>query len=108
LKYVPDRSEDPLIAARLFEETGYEAHDWTKVAEGPSSAGLTDEMITMYFATGAHKVAEPTGDGDEQIALHTVLLSEVSTWLASAAAAGKLLDLKIFAALHFARDRTSE
>src|SRR5689334_6078705 len=46
--------EDLADAAKreLLEETGYEASELKRVAEGASSAGMTDEVITLFVARG--------------------------------------------------------
>lgn len=102
-----DEGEAPELAARreLVEETGYEAQTLREVARGPSSAGLADEQIVIYLATDLRRVHAGGGDATEDIVVHHVPLSEVDAWLATQTAAGKLVDLKVYAGLHFARNR---
>ena len=85
----------------LLEETGYEAADLIRVAEGPPSAGLSDEVITMFVGMRARKVGEAHGDGNEEITLHEVPLADVPDWLAGKQREGCLIDLKIYCGLYF-------
>lgn len=96
-------AEDWQSAARreLEEETGYTADSFTLLAEGPTSAGLTDECIKLVRAHNVRKIGNPAPDGDEQITLHEIPLPEIPPFLASRQAAGHLIDPKVFAALHF-------
>lgn len=96
--------EDPAIAAarELEEETGYRAKGMVYLGKGPSSAGLTDEMISLYEARDVEKVGEGLGDGNEKITLHEVPLGELRTFLERGEAAGKAVDLKIYSALWLA------
>ena len=72
------------------------------IGGGTASAGLTDELITLFRATGLNKVGDPTPDGDENITVHEVPLDEVVGWLRKQAERGALTDLKVFSALYFA------
>jgi ADP-ribose pyrophosphatase len=98
-------TEDLADAARreLLEETGYEARGVERVAEGAASAGMTDEVITLFRATGLKKTGDAKGDGSEDITVHEVALDGVTAWLDTRAAEGKLVDLKVYAGLYFAR-----
>jgi ADP-ribose pyrophosphatase len=95
--------EELADAARreLLEETGYSAREMTPVASGPPSAGLSDEVITMFVARGLTKTGEGAGDGSEQITLHEVPVGEVRAFVERKAKAGMLVDLKVFAGLYF-------
>jgi ADP-ribose pyrophosphatase len=86
----------------LLEETGYEASQMTYVGGGPASAGLTDELITIFVATGLHKTGLALGDGDEDITLHEVPIAELIPWIEGQSQKGFLIDLKVYSALHFA------
>lgn len=98
-------NEDLSDAARreLLEETGYEAETMTRLAAGAASAGMVDEIITLYRATGLRKTGAGEGDGHEQIETHEVPLDQVERWLAEQEKQGKLVDLKVYAGLYFAR-----
>lgn len=98
-------SEDLAAAARreLREETGYEAGEMIELAAGPTSAGLTDEMVTLFLARKLRKVGDGGGDAGESITVHEIPIAEVEAWVAGRRAGGMLIDLKVYAALHFAR-----
>ena len=98
-------ADEPLEEAarrELLEETGYGAREMTFLTAGPSSAGLTDEMLTMFRATGLEKVAAGGGHGDEDIQVHEIPLDEVVAWLAEKARQGVPADPKVYAGLFFA------
>lgn len=102
----PGTENEPLIEAarrELLEETGYHADTWRQVAQGTSSSGLTDEVITLFVASGLRKVAPGGGDGSERITVHDIPLNEVEPWLARQLDAGAKVDLKVYSALYFAR-----
>jgi len=96
--------EDLEVAARreLLEETGYEAGDLELLTEGPISAGLSTEIITVYLARGVKKVGPGGGDDSEDIIFHAVPLSEVGEWLAEKESQGILADAKVYSGLYFA------
>ena len=85
----------------LREETGYAADDAVVLTEGPTSAGLTDECITLVRALGVRKAGEPEPDGDENIEVHLVPLKDVDAFLQHRVALGNLVDAKVYAALYF-------
>jgi ADP-ribose pyrophosphatase len=100
------RNEDLSIAAarELEEETGYRASRMTFLASGTSSAGLCDEIITLFRAEQLSKVHNGGGDSTEQITVHEIPLADVEHWLANQQNRhNKLIDLKVYSALHFAR-----
>ena len=100
-----DAGESLAAAAKreLLEETGYRASRVKKLAEGTSSAGLTDEIITLFLATGLKRASDPPRDESENITLHLVPLQQVESFCAKAVRQGKQVDLKVYSALHFAR-----
>jgi len=104
----PDDPDEPMERAarrELLEETGFESGSWSRLAETPTSAGLTSEIVTFFLAASARRVGPAAGDGDEQISLHEVPLDGLDAWLDSARARGLLVDSKIYAGLHLARHR---
>ena len=97
-------AEELAEAARreLLEETGYQAAEMTRLCAGTASAGLGDEVVTLFRAAGLKKVGAGEGDGHEQITLHEVPLAGIERWLDDQAAGGKLVDLKVYTGLYFA------
>lgn len=96
-----DPEESILTAAtrELEEETGYRAERLTHLITCPSSAGLSDEMVTILLAEGLQRTGSGGGDDSEDITVHAVPLDQASEWLAQAQRDGRQLDPKIFAAL---------
>ncbi|GMW03643.1 MAG: hypothetical protein AMXMBFR84_47770 [Candidatus Hydrogenedentota bacterium] len=96
--------EPMLDAARreLLEETGYTASDWLLVTEGPSSAGMSTEQITVYIASGLTRVAEGGGVHNEDIAVFDVPIGEAEHWLDQKRQEGAQVDLKVYLALYYA------
>ena len=98
-------TEDLAAAAtrELEEETGYRAARMERLTVGVSSAGLTDELITLFRATQLTKVGNGGGDEHEAIQVHEIPLPEVIPWLNRRANEGLLIDLKVYSALYFAQ-----
>ncbi|MEO0414521.1 MAG: NUDIX hydrolase [Verrucomicrobiota bacterium] len=102
---IPLQEDEPLITAakrELKEETGYEAQNWDTLTAGPSSAGMSNEYITLFHATGLTKMGEGGGTSDEDIKVHLVHMSDVPTWCADKQAEGYMVDFKIFASMYLA------
>ncbi|HEV8293678.1 MAG TPA: NUDIX hydrolase [Tepidisphaeraceae bacterium] len=99
------RDENLALAAsrELEEETGYRAARMTLLASGTASAGLCDEIITLFRAEDLEKVHDGGGDASEEITVHEIPVDQVEHWLNAQLAQNKLVDLKVYSALHFAR-----
>lgn len=89
----------------LLEETGYEAKQMRMVGEGPPSAGISDEIITMFVASKLRKTGDAAGDGSEDITVHEVDVDRVEAFLKRKSREGCLVDLKVYTGLYFIRDR---
>ena len=101
---VPGQSDEPLAAAairELREETGYQAEQMQQLTAGPSSAGLTSEIVTLFLASGLTKVGPGGGDASEDIRVHEVPLVDVHDWLARKLQDGAPTDPKVYAGLYF-------
>ena len=98
-----DRNESLETAAQreLLEETGYEANDWTCLGDVVSSAGLTDEVVTVFRARELRKVGLGGGDDSEDIIIHEVPLVDLADWIAASASAGKRIDSRVYGTATF-------
>lgn len=104
------RGEALEAAARreLEEETGFVAQTVEKLWAGPPSAGLSDEVVTFFHASGLVRKNDGGGVGDEQIQVHLVPLEDAEAWLAAAEAKGWLVDPKVWAGLYWLRAHAAE
>lgn len=95
--------EDALLAARreLEEETGYACERVALVHAGPSSAGMSTEMMVFVRATGLTRTGPGGGDESEDIIVHEVARGEAGAWLLGKAREGYSIDPKLFAGLWF-------
>ena len=96
------QKEAALTAAKreLLEETGYGGGRWKFLATGPSSAGLTNEMIHFFAADGVIRCGEPNPQAGEKIEVHVVALARLMPFLRRQEKAGRRVSYKIFAALY--------
>ena len=87
-------SNDPKETAKreLEEETGYTCDSVELVVKGPTSPGITSEIVSIYRAKGVRKIGPGGGVGSEKITVHRVPLHEVQEWLKQQKA---LIDLKL-------------
>lgn len=95
-------AEEVAAQRELKEETGFEGTEWQLLARGPTTPGMSDEVMALYMASGLRRVSTVLGDGDEQITLHEIPLSGVLGWLESMARSGRMIDLKVYSGLFLA------
>lgn len=95
--------EGALLAAQreLEEETGYRCTHVSYVHRGPSSSGMSTEMITFVRAHALTRVGPGGGDESEHIVVHEIPRTEAAQWLMARAADGYSIDPKLFAGLWF-------
>jgi ADP-ribose pyrophosphatase len=101
---LPDQGdEDAMLAARreLEEETGYRCRRVEFIHTGPSSSGMSTEMIAFVRAWELEKVGPGGGDETENIIVHEVPRRDAGAWLFARAAEGYSIDPKLFAGLWF-------
>ncbi len=92
-------------ARELEEETGFRAGRFEILGTGPSSGGLTSEVVTFLQTGGLERVGEGGGVEGENIRVHLVPLSQVDSWLSKRAEEGFLIDPKVYAGLYFLSKR---
>ena len=97
----PDESLLDAAQRELEEETGYVAEQLETLMSCPSSAGMSDEIITFVLARGLRRVGPGGGDDSEDIEVSAIALDRVDDWLAAQAAAAKPIDPKVFTALYW-------
>jgi len=99
--------ESPEETARreLEEETGFVCEAIEALGSGPSSPGITSEIIHLFRATGLRRTGEGGGVGGEDIEVHQVPLADVEHWLQRKRGEGVLVDMKVWAGLYFLTKR---
>ncbi|MBI4237520.1 MAG: NUDIX hydrolase [Deltaproteobacteria bacterium] len=97
------RQEASAVCAQreLLEETGYHAARLEPVFQGPVSAGLSSEQIEIFVALDLTQIHAGGGEPGEGITVHRVPLATIDNWLATQAATGKLIDVKLAAGLYW-------
>ncbi len=103
-----DETPEQAVAKELREETGYVVtpDNIRLLAKGPALAGLTDEINGLYLATGAKKKDEGGGVSGEGENIVTLVfpLSTALEKLRECEDDGCVIDLKVYAGLHFLED----
>lgn len=100
-------SDDAAQTAKkeLEEETGFTCEGVERLAAGPTSPGITSEIVTFYRATGVRREGSGGGVSGEDITVHVVRRSDVPRWLEQRERDGVLVDLKIWGGLYFVQRR---
>jgi ADP-ribose pyrophosphatase len=98
-----DAGESVLVAAEreLLEETGWRAGKIEYLMTGPSSAGMSTEVMAFVRATQLVREGEGGGDESEDILVHEIAIGEAPRWLAQKMAEGYSIDAKVWAGLYF-------
>ena len=101
-------SNDPADAAKreLEEETGWRCREIRFLAKGPTSPGITSEIVSLYRAGGLSRAGKGGGVGGENIEVHEVPLRDIEKWLRKKQDANVMVDLKVRSALYFATQST--
>jgi 8-oxo-dGTP pyrophosphatase MutT (NUDIX family) len=71
--------EDERAAAEreLYEETGHRAASWRRLGEVHPNPAFLSNRCGTWLATGLERLADPPGDGEEEITLETARLEEI-------------------------------
>lgn len=98
-----NRDESAIQAAQreLLEETGYRAARIAYVMAGPSSSGMSNEIIAFVRARDLVREHAGGGDATEDIVVHEIARGEAPRWLAQKMREGYSIDPKLFAGLYF-------
>jgi ADP-ribose pyrophosphatase len=92
-----DSSKDVETIARqeLEEEAGFACTSIERIASGPTSPGITSEIVHIVRAGGLRRTGEGGGVGGEEIAVHLVPQRDALEWLQKKESEGVLVDLKV-------------
>jgi ADP-ribose pyrophosphatase len=95
--------ESAILAAEreLLEETGYRAGRIAYFMEGPSSSGMSNEIIAFVRAYDLVREHAGGGDASENIVVHEVPRADAPRWLVEKMREGYSVDPKLFAGLYF-------
>ena len=98
-----DSAESAVAAAarELTEETGYRAGRVELLMAGPSSAGMSNEMIAFVRAYDLTREHVGGGDHTEDIIVHEISREDAPAWLVQKWREGYSIDPKLFAGLYF-------
>lgn len=83
----------------LLEETGWQAEEVKVLMIGPSSAGMSNEVIAFARARKLTRIHAGGGDESENIIVHEVPVKEAALWLTQKMADGYSMDPKLWAGL---------
>lgn len=99
-----DHDEDIKIAAmrELLEETGYRAGFLEELLTCPSTPGMSDEIVTIFYAGDLERTGSGGGTDEEDITVHHVPLESAPRWLEERMTEGIMVDPKIYAGLFWA------
>ncbi len=94
--------EDAVAAAHreLIEETGYRAGRIDFLMAGPTSAGMSNEILAFVLARDLVRVESGGGDDTEEIIVHEVPRRSAASWLLARMREGYSIDPKMFAGLY--------
>lgn len=85
----------------LLEETGWLASEVKVLMVGPTSSGLSNEVVAFVRARGLTRVHAGGGDDTENITVHEVPVADAPRWLSAKMAEGYAMDAKLWAGLWF-------
>jgi ADP-ribose pyrophosphatase len=85
----------------LEEEAGFTCTTIERVAAGPTSPGITSEIVHIVRASGLRRSARGGGVGGEDITVHLVPQRDLASWLRQKEREGILVDLKVWGGLGY-------
>jgi ADP-ribose pyrophosphatase len=96
-----DESVELAAQRELLEETGWDAERVEYLMSGPSSSGMSNEIIAFVRAHGLRRVHAGGGDESENITVHEIPREEAAAWLDAKRREGYSIDPKLYAGLYF-------
>ncbi|MAT14755.1 MAG: DNA mismatch repair protein MutT [Planctomyces sp.] len=96
----PDEAAQSAAERELEEETGFVAKSWTEAITVPTSPGLTAETVRIFVAHDLSRTSHGGGVGQEEITVHLVRRDGLIDFFTRQQAAGKMIDPKVYVALH--------
>ncbi|HBK56564.1 MAG TPA: DNA mismatch repair protein MutT [Xanthomonadales bacterium] len=96
-----DANDSIEAAARreLLEETGWHAERIDVLMCGPTSSGLSNEMVAFARARHLRRIHAGGGDETESIVVHEIPRTHAAAWLAERMRQGYAMDAKLWAGL---------
>ena len=91
----PSRGVEETARKELEEEAGFTCDTIERLASGPTSPGITSEIVHLVRARGLKRSGAGGGVGGEKITVHVVARDELAAWLRRKEAEGLLVDLKV-------------
>lgn len=91
----PDTDGAETAKKELEEEAGYTCDSVELLVRGPSSPGITSEIVSLYRARGVRKIGQGGGVGGEDITVHVVPRARLRAFLREKEEQGVLIDLKV-------------
>ena len=95
-----DESAVDAAHRELIEETGWRAARIEFLMAGPTSAGMSNEILAFVRAHELTRAHAGGGDETEDITVHEVPRAGAALWLVEKIRAGYSIDPKIFAGLY--------
>jgi ADP-ribose pyrophosphatase len=96
-----DESVELAAQRELLEETGWHAERVEFLMSGPSSSGMSNEIIAFVRAHGLRRVHAGGGDESENITVHEIPREDAAAWLDAKRREGYSIDPKLYAGLYF-------
>ncbi len=87
----------------LLEETGWEAGWLRPIMGGPSSAGMSTEVMHFWRAGGLIERHAGGGDSSEDIRVHRIPVDQAAAFVHARMIEGYAVDPKVYAGIHFLR-----
>jgi len=88
----------------LLEEAGYSTAEMRFLFSGPSSPGISSEMLHFFLALDLKKTALGGGVEGENITVHEVPIADIDSWLLRQMQTGISVDPRVYAGLYFLRN----